>query len=56
MGLLCFKSTLGPSHAIGHQMDSLCDEAHGHTICICLAPTLHYNKEHSDVEFWSVVR
>lgn len=42
MGLLTWRIPMGPSHAIGHQLGSLCGVMHGVTTCIMLAPVLRY--------------
>jgi alcohol dehydrogenase class IV len=48
MGLLLWKVPMGPSHAIGHQLDSVCGVQHGVTSCIMLAPVLRYTASKSD--------
>lgn len=47
MGLLLWKIPMGPSHAIGHQLGSICGVMHGVTSCIMLAPVLRYTYERS---------
>lgn len=42
MGLLLWKTPMGLSHAIGHQLGSVCGVMHGVTTCIMLAPVLRY--------------
>jgi alcohol dehydrogenase class IV len=54
MGMLCYGSKLGPSHAIGHQLGSVGKVAHGHTSCVCLAPTLRYESLHLENPHFSV--
>ncbi|KAH7384247.1 iron-containing alcohol dehydrogenase-domain containing protein [Phaeosphaeria sp. MPI-PUGE-AT-0046c] len=42
MGLLIWKTPMGLSHTIGHQLGSVCGVMHGVTTCIMLAPVLRY--------------
>lgn len=42
MGFLLWKTPMGLSHAIGHQLGSVCGVMHGVTTCIMLAPVLRY--------------
>ena len=42
MGLLLWHVPMGASHAIGHQLGSICGVMHGVTSCIMLAPVLRY--------------
>lgn len=46
MGLLMWNTPMGLSHAIGHQLGSVCGVMHGVTSCIMLAPVLRYSYEH----------
>ncbi|KAF2632926.1 Dehydroquinate synthase-like protein [Macroventuria anomochaeta] len=48
MGLLLWSIPMGPSHAIGHQLGSICGVMHGVTSCIMLAPVLRYTYEGSE--------
>jgi alcohol dehydrogenase class IV len=48
MGLLLWKVPMGASHAIGHQLGSVCGVMHGITSCIMLAPVLRYTASKSD--------
>ncbi|KAF9700324.1 hypothetical protein EKO04_001919 [Ascochyta lentis] len=48
MGLLTWSIPMGPSHAIGHQLGSICGVMHGITSCIMLAPVLRYTYERSE--------
>lgn len=48
MGLLLWSIPMGPSHAIGHQLGSICGVMHGVTSCIMLAPVLRYTYERDD--------
>lgn len=48
MGLLLWSIPMGPSHAIGHQLGSICGVMHGVTSCIMLAPVLRYTYERSE--------
>lgn len=48
MGLLLWKIPMGPSHAIGHQLGSICGVMHGITSCIMLPSVLRYTYERSD--------
>ncbi|KAJ4984868.1 alcohol dehydrogenase [Stagonosporopsis vannaccii] len=48
MGLLLNKIPMGPSHAIGHQLGSICGVMHGVTSCIMLAPVLRYTYGRND--------
>ena len=48
MGLLLWKVPMGASHAIGHQLGSVCGVMHGITSCIMLAPVLRYTASRSD--------
>ncbi|KAF2767452.1 Dehydroquinate synthase-like protein [Teratosphaeria nubilosa] len=43
--LIVSNNTLGPSHAIGHQLGSVAGVMHGMTSCILLAPTMRYSAE-----------
>lgn len=45
MGLLLWSIPTGPSHAIGHQLHSVCGVMYGVTSCIMLAPVLRYAHE-----------
>ena len=47
-GLLLWGIPMGPSHAIGHQLGSICGVMHGVTSCIMLAPVLRYTYERSE--------
>jgi alcohol dehydrogenase class IV len=42
MGLLLNDIPMGASHAIGHQLGSVCGVMHGVTSCIMLSPVLRY--------------
>ena len=48
MGLLLWSIPMGPSHAIGHQLGSICGVMHGVTSCIMMAPVLRYTYERSE--------
>ncbi|KAF1933234.1 Dehydroquinate synthase-like protein [Didymella exigua CBS 183.55] len=48
MGLLLWSIPMGPSHAIGRQLGSICGVMHGVTSCIMLAPVLRYTYERND--------
>ncbi|KAF7570375.1 EutG Alcohol dehydrogenase class IV [Pyrenophora tritici-repentis] len=48
MGLLLWNVPMGLSHAIGHQLGSVCGVMHGVTSCIMLAPVLRYTASKSD--------
>lgn len=48
MGLLRWDIPMGLSHAIGHQLGSICGVMHGITSCIMLAPALRYTASKSD--------
>jgi alcohol dehydrogenase class IV len=48
MGLLLWNIPMGPSHAIGQQLGSICGVMHGLTSCIVLAPVLRYMAERND--------
>lgn len=48
MGLLLWNIPMGLSHAIGHQLGSVCGVMHGVTSCIMLAPVLRYTASKSD--------
>jgi alcohol dehydrogenase class IV len=48
MGLLLWKTPMGLSHAIGHQLGSVCGVMHGVTSCIMLAPVLRYSLERNE--------
>ncbi|KAL1654113.1 hypothetical protein SLS61_003115 [Didymella pomorum] len=48
MGLLLWSIPTGPSHAIGHQLGSICGVMHGVASCIMLAPVLRYTAECND--------
>ncbi|KAJ4372665.1 hypothetical protein N0V86_008028 [Didymella sp. IMI 355093] len=48
VGLLLWSIPMGPSHAIGHQLGSICGVMHGVTSCIMLAPVLRYTHERND--------
>lgn len=39
---------MGLSHAIGHQLGSVCGVMHGVTSCVMLAPVLRYNASKSE--------
>lgn len=51
-GVLVYGSKVGPSHAIGHQLGSVGKVPHGLTSCICLPPTLRYEKEHPENKYF----
>jgi alcohol dehydrogenase class IV len=42
MGILLWHTPMGLSHAIGHQLGSVCGVMHGVTSCVMLAPVLRY--------------
>ena len=45
--------TLGLSHGIGHQLGARNDVPHGHTSCVMLNPTMHFNRMHvGDRQVW----
>ena len=48
MGLIRWNIPMGLSHAIGHQLGSICGVMHGVTSCIMLAPVLRYTASKSD--------
>ncbi|KAF1943744.1 Dehydroquinate synthase-like protein [Clathrospora elynae] len=48
MGLLLWHIPMGASHAIGHQLGSVCGVMHGVTSCIMLAPVLRYTSSKSE--------
>lgn len=48
MGLLLWNIPMGASHAIGHQLGSVCGVMHGITSCIMLAPVLRYTYDKSE--------
>ncbi|USP81971.1 uncharacterized protein yc1106_09245 [Curvularia clavata] len=48
MGLIRWNIPMGLSHAIGHQLGSICGVMHGITSCIMLAPVLRYTASKSD--------
>ena len=48
MGLLLWNVPMGLSHAIGHQLGSVCGVMHGVTSCIMLAPVLRSTASKSD--------
>jgi alcohol dehydrogenase class IV len=48
MGLLLWDIPMGASHAIGHQLGSVCGVMHGVTSCIMLAPVLRYTASRSE--------
>ncbi|KAH9877878.1 hypothetical protein J1614_003095 [Plenodomus biglobosus] len=48
MGLLMWRVPMGASHAIGHQLGSVCGVMHGITSCIMLAPVLRYTCSRSE--------
>jgi alcohol dehydrogenase class IV len=50
MGLLLWHIYMGPSHAIGHQIGSVCGVMHGVTSCIMLAPVVRYMYDKSEVQ------
>lgn len=54
IGVLVYKSTVGPSHAIGHQLGSVAGVQHGLTSCICLPATLRYAKKNIDNLYFRV--
>ena len=54
MGIACYGSRMGPSHAIGHQLGSVGKVPHGLTSCVCLAPTLRYEKQNSGNQYFSI--
>jgi len=47
MGLLLNDIPMGPSHAIGHQLGSICGVMHGVTSCIMLSPVLRHTYKKS---------
>lgn len=50
MGILLWHIYMGPSHAIGHQIGSVCGVMHGVTSCIMLAPVVRYMYEKSEAQ------
>jgi alcohol dehydrogenase class IV len=48
MGLLLWKTPMGLSHAIGHQLGSVCGVMHGVTSCIMLASVLRFSYEKNE--------
>ncbi|CAO2655366.1 Nn.00g104300.m01.CDS01 [Neocucurbitaria sp. VM-36] len=48
MGYLLWHVPMGASHAIGHQLGSICGVMHGVTSCIMLAPVLRYTYDKSE--------
>lgn len=48
MGLLLWNVPMGLSHAIGHQLGSICGVMHGVTSCIMLAPVLRHTATKSE--------
>ncbi|EMD65128.1 hypothetical protein GGP41_003768 [Bipolaris sorokiniana] len=48
MGLILWDIPMGLSHAIGHQLGSICGVIHGVTSCIMLAPVIRYTATKSD--------
>lgn len=48
MGLLLWNIPMGLSHAIGHQLGSICGVLHGVTSCIMLGPVLRYTHERDE--------
>ncbi|KAJ5020397.1 hypothetical protein J3E73DRAFT_395536 [Bipolaris maydis] len=48
MGLILWAIPMGLSHAIGHQLGSVCGVMHGVTSCIMLAPVIRYTAAKSD--------
>ncbi|KAJ4362507.1 hypothetical protein N0V83_010601 [Neocucurbitaria cava] len=48
MGYLLWHVPMGASHAIGHQLGSICGVMHGVTSCIMLAPVLRYTYSKSE--------
>ncbi|XP_014555956.1 hypothetical protein COCVIDRAFT_100956 [Bipolaris victoriae FI3] len=48
MGLMMWDIPMGLSHAIGHQLGSICGVMHGVTSCVMLAPVLRYTADRSD--------
>lgn len=48
MGLILWNVPMGLSHAIGHQLGSVCGVMHGVTSCIMLAPVLRHAASKSD--------
>ncbi|KAI4628902.1 hypothetical protein J4E83_003455 [Alternaria metachromatica] len=48
MGLILWSVPMGLSHAIGHQLGSVCGVMHGVTSCVMLAPVLRYNASKSE--------
>jgi alcohol dehydrogenase class IV len=50
MGLILWGVPMGLSHAIGHQLGSVCGVMHGVTSCIMLAPVLRYNAARSETQ------
>lgn len=48
MGLIRWNIPMGLSHAIGHQLGSICGVMHGVTSCIMLAPVLRYTASKSN--------
>lgn len=53
LGILCYGSKMGPSHAMGHQLGSVGKVPHGLTSCVCLAPTLRYEALHPENPYFS---
>lgn len=50
MGLLMWQVPMGASHAIGHQLGSVCGVMHGVTSCILLAPVLRHTYSKSEAQ------
>ncbi|KAF2851485.1 maleylacetate reductase [Plenodomus tracheiphilus IPT5] len=48
LGLLMWNIPMGASHAIGHQLGSVCGVMHGITSCVMLAPVLRYTYSRSE--------
>jgi alcohol dehydrogenase class IV len=48
MGLLLWKTPMGLSHAIGHQLGSVCGVMHGVTSCIMLSSVLRFSYENNE--------
>ncbi|KAI4950614.1 hypothetical protein J4E91_004499 [Alternaria rosae] len=48
MGLILWNVPMGLSHAIGHQLGSVCGVMHGVTSCILLSPVIRYKASKSE--------
>jgi len=53
-GFFVYGSKVGPSHAIGHQLGSVGKVNHGLTSCVCLAPTLRYEKQNPQNKYFRI--